>query len=141
MLHSNPDEDPDWIRYFDRAELHAEAAHCFRDLGDPELAVVHADASIDASETLYVRSLSFCRTVLATGHLLANELDEALRIAKGVVDTAAELRSFRVVSYLNDFRDRLGSHADERAVQEFVDYAEQKLPSKNTPGTRKLIVT
>lgn len=140
MLRSSPDEDPDWIRYFDRAELHAEAAHCFRDLGDPELAVVHAGASIEASETIYVRSLSFCRTVLATGHLLANELDEALRIAKGVVDTAAELRSFRVVSYLNDFRDRLGSHTGERAVQEFADYAEQKLPSKNAPETRKLIV-
>jgi hypothetical protein len=28
-----PEEDPDWIRYFDEAELAAEFGHCLRDLG------------------------------------------------------------------------------------------------------------
>ncbi|MEU9686168.1 hypothetical protein [Amycolatopsis japonica] len=137
---SDPDKDPDWIRYFDRAELHAEFAHCFRDLGDASRAVEHAAASIAASENVYVRSLSFCRTVLATGHLQAGELEEALRVAEGVVDTAAELKSFRVISYLDDFRGRLQLHGNESVVRSFTEYSETKIPSKNAPAAGKLIV-
>ncbi|MGH3754893.1 MAG: hypothetical protein ACRDRP_19785 [Pseudonocardiaceae bacterium] len=85
---SEPANDPVWIRYFDRAELHAEFAHCFRDLNKPELANHHAVASIRESSSVYVRSLSFCRTVLATSHLQNNDLEEALVIASGVVGTA-----------------------------------------------------
>ena len=49
---SEPTDDPDWIRYFDSAELHAEFAHCFRDLGKPQLAAEHAATSIRESKTL-----------------------------------------------------------------------------------------
>lgn len=106
---SNPADDPSWVWFFDAAELHAEFAHCFRDLGKADQAHLHASTSIAESKDVFVRSLSFCRSVLATSHLLANDLDQALEVATGVIDTAAHLNSYRVVSYLNEFRQQLVS--------------------------------
>ncbi|MEV6234919.1 hypothetical protein AB0L88_44340 [Saccharopolyspora shandongensis] len=128
----NPENDPDWIRYFDQAELHAEFAHCFRDLNKPELATHHAATSIQESESLYVRSLSFCRTVLATSYLQSNELEKAVETAREVVDVVAQLKSFRVVSYLDDFRKRLRTQPDGAIVSSFEDYVNTRIP--RTPG-------
>jgi len=136
----NRANDPGWIHYFDAAELHAEFAHCFRDVGNAELANHHATASIEASESTYVRSLSFCRTVLATSHLQGGDLEESLRIARSVVETAASLKSFRVISYLDDFRLRLGAHADDPLVKEFLDFSQAHLPSENAPVSGRLVV-
>ncbi len=138
---SEPANDPVWIRYFDCAELHAEFAHCFRDLNKPELANHHAVASIRESSNLYVRSLSFCRTVLATSHLQNNDLEEALVIASGVVDTAATLQSSRVLSYIADLRARLAAVcANDPIVREFNEYADAQLSLKRAPMPRRLIV-
>jgi len=123
---SNPDDDPDWIKYFDLAELNAEFAHCFRDLDKPELATEHAAKSIEVSESLYVRSLSFCRTVLATSYLQANEVEQAVTIARQVVDTAAGLKSYRVDAYLDEFRGRLRKFADLPAVKSFEGHLSER---------------
>lgn len=119
---STPEEDPEWIRYFDRAELNAEFAHCFRDLDKPELATQHAATSIEVSSSLYVRSLSFCRTVLATSYLQANEIEQAIATARQVVDTASGLKSYRVNSYLDEFRNRLRHHSDSPLIADFESY-------------------
>jgi hypothetical protein len=136
---SNPEDDPEWIRYFDLAELNAEFAHCFRDLDKPELATEHAAKSIEVSESLYVRSLSFCRTVLATSYLQANEVEQAVTVAREVVDTAAGLKSHRVKSYLDEFRQRLRQHSDSPVISEFESYAgpqEQGRVYGNQPAHR-----
>jgi tetratricopeptide (TPR) repeat protein len=130
---SNPEDDPDWVWFFDHAELHAEFAHCFRDLGNSEKAHEHAQASIDASKDVFVRSLSFCHSVLATSHLLANDLDEAVRVAMGVIDTASSLKSYRVISYLNDFRQQLKGCSQSTALVCFEDYFSEKLTSESSP--------
>lgn len=140
MEQSEPQNDPPWIAYFDRAELHAEFAHCFRDIGKPERANSHATASIAESDSVYVRSLSFCRTVLATAYLQSGELDEALAVGKGVVDTAGHLRSYRVLSYIEEFRGKLTSHAEEPRVWEFEDYLREQIPLMWSPSTRRLNV-
>ncbi|MGW0891786.1 hypothetical protein [Saccharopolyspora sp. NPDC002578] len=124
---SNPEDDPDWIRYFDLAELNAEFAHCFRDLDKPDLATEHAAKSIESSESLYVRSLSFCRTVLATSYLQSNEVEQAVMVARQVVDIAAGLKSYRVYSYLDEFRDRLRRSTAVSAITEFEEYAGNQL--------------
>jgi hypothetical protein len=136
----NPENDPEWIRYFDAAELHAEFAHCFRDLGNAELANHHAAASIRESKARFVRSLSFCRTVLATSHVLAGELDQALEVARSVVETAAQLKSYRVLSYLDNFGTRLSLHVRDPLVREFFDFARGLIPLENLPSSGKLIV-
>ncbi|TVT48874.1 hypothetical protein FNH05_17375 [Amycolatopsis rhizosphaerae] len=136
----NPENDPEWIRYFDTAELHAEFAHCFRDLGNSQLANHHAATSIREAGATYVRSLSFVRTVLATSHLQDGNLDEALHVAKSVAETAAQLKSFRVVSYLDDFRARIAGFSKDPLVKEFLEFVDLNLPSKSAPVSRSLLV-
>ncbi|KAA9165033.1 hypothetical protein FPZ12_006905 [Amycolatopsis acidicola] len=136
----NPENDPEWIRYFDAAELHAEFAHCFRDLGNAELANHHAAASIRESESNYVRSLSFVRTVLATSHLQDGNLEEALYVARSVVETAANLKSLRVVAYVDDFKSRLGAFAGDPLVREFLEFFRTHLPSEDAPVSRSLLI-
>ncbi|WP_216210574.1 hypothetical protein [Amycolatopsis aidingensis] len=136
---SQPANDPDWIWFFDPAELHAEFAHCFRDLGNASLANQHAASSIAESKDVFVRSLSFCRSVLATSHLLADDLDSALAIASDVVDTAAHLKSYRVVSYLNEFRQRL-SGFESAATRSFDDYFASKMGSEGSPLARSIVI-
>jgi tetratricopeptide (TPR) repeat protein len=136
----NPEDDPEWIRYFDAAELHAEFAHSFRDLGNAELANHHAAASIRDAGSTYVRSLSFVRTVLATSHLQDGNLDEALYIARSVVETAAGLKSLRVISYLDDFRSRLAMFSSAPLVREFLEFVQIHLPSEDAPVSGRLLV-
>jgi tetratricopeptide (TPR) repeat protein len=132
LARRNPASEPAWLRYFDDAELHAEIAHCYRDLGYPAKACRHAQLSIESSEDLYVRSLSFCRIVLATGHLLDGELDQAIAIATGVVDTTADqLRSNRVLAYIGDFQQRLTPYQGAKPVRDFKDYLTERL-SRNS---------
>jgi len=137
----DPINEPAWLHYFDDAELHAEIAHCYRDLGFPEKACRHAELSIQSSESLYVRSLSFCRTVLATGHLLKGELDQATDVATAVVDTAVDqLRSHRVLAYLNDFRERLTLYPDARLTRDFEEYITLRLSRASSPPTTRTSV-
>jgi len=134
-----PDDDPDWIWFFDRAELEAEFAHCFRDLGHADLAKHHASAAIAHHGDEFVRSTSFCRSVLAASHILANEPDEALTIANDVVDIATQLQSSRVLSYLTDIRNRL-SGFDTRGAAEFNDKLTEVLRLERSPVTGNIIV-
>ena len=127
------EDDPDWIRFFDAAELHAEFAHCFRDLGHAEQAGHHAELSIRESDPMYVRSLSFCRTVLATAHLQRRDLEQALSVARGVVDTATQLKSHRIATYLDDFRSRLSGLDGAPEVAEFTLYVDDRLPLLEAP--------
>jgi hypothetical protein len=139
---ANPaDDDPEWIRYFDSAELHAEFAHCFRDLGQGDLAGQHAEISLREAGSVYVRSTSFVRTVLSTAHLLDGNVEKALHEARAVFDIAGQLKSMRVRAYLDEFRKRLTtSHPNDAAVRAFLEFAQEKLPSEDAPLTNRLVV-
>src|SRR5262249_49959184 len=53
---SRQESDPDWITYFDDAEMSAELAHCFRDIGRGADAVSHASNALNAAEGVSTRS-------------------------------------------------------------------------------------
>jgi hypothetical protein len=136
----NRDNDPDWIRYFDFAELQAEFAHCYRDLGNAELASQHAEVSLREAGSIYVRSTSFVRAVLCTAHLLRGDIEQAIHEARTVVDIAGQLKSYRVVSYLDTFRTRLDVHASNPLVKEFLEFTAHIAQSEHAPVTKRLIV-
>lgn len=77
-----PDDDPAWLKYFDEAELAAEFAHSYRDLGLHDKAVKYAQIAIDNHDPMYARSILFCRTVLAAGYLGKGEIEQALVLAR-----------------------------------------------------------
>lgn len=129
------DDDPDWIRYFDESELHAEYAHCYRDLGQGRQAMKYATASLSEVDGLYVRSALFVRTVYATAQLHEREVEEAVSVASDVADAVAHLNSHRLVCYVKDFHQRLrSSGADPQTVRSFSDRAYRALGSKGFPA-------
>jgi ATP/maltotriose-dependent transcriptional regulator MalT len=117
----NSDDEPEWITYFDEAELAAEAAHCFRDVNSARQAVAHAENAMSGS---HVRSDFFATMVLADAHLRAGDADEACRVALDALDLGEQLKSARCVSYLSEFRQHLAhTAADSATVRDFEEQA------------------
>ncbi len=119
-----PEEDPDWIRYFDESELYAEMSHCLRDLGRPGDASQHASSSLVAvDDATFMRSDFFVMMVLGDAHLAAGEVEQACRIVLNALQAGEQIRSARCVGYLREFRQHLGSVGKSRAIAEFEEQA------------------
>ncbi|WFB11569.1 hypothetical protein LRS74_10270 [Streptomyces sp. LX-29] len=116
----NSGDEPEWITYFDEAELAAEAAHCFRDVNSARRAVAHAENAMSGH---HVRSDFFATMVLADAHLRAGEPAEACRVALDALDLGEQLRSARCVSYLAEFRQHLATVGGTPATKDFYDQA------------------
>lgn len=111
--------DPRWLSYVDDAEILGEAAHCFRDLGQSDLAVDYAQAALDSTAPEYARTLVFCRLVLAAGQLRGGEQEQALSTAISAIDDAENLHSVRVAQYLREFRLSVGDSANNALILDF----------------------
>ncbi|WP_311765253.1 hypothetical protein [Streptomyces zingiberis] len=116
----NHGDEPEWISYFDQAELAAEAAHCFRDVNSARQAVAHAENAMSGS---HVRSDFFATMVLADAHLRAGEPEEACQVALEALDLGEQLKSGRCVSYLAEFRTHLAELGNMAAVRELNEQA------------------
>ena len=117
-----PGRDPEFISYFTEAELTAEIAHCFRDLGDARRASDHA-ALAAPSDGQYARSDFFAMMVLA--HAIADQGDpgHASDAALGALRLGESLTSARCVSYVREFRRRLDRFGGHTAVRGFREQA------------------
>jgi transcriptional regulator with XRE-family HTH domain len=119
-----PDNDPEWIQYFTEAELSAELGHCLRDLGRATQAAQYASASVAAVNAVaFHRSDFFATMVLADANLAAGEVEKACGAAIEALTAGEQIRSARCINYLREFRQRLGSYVDSRAVIEFNEQA------------------
>jgi len=119
-------DDPEWIQYFDEAELSAEIGHCFRDLGRP------VDAAEDATQCLAMinaatspRSKFFAYMVLADAYLNAGEAEQAYRTVMKALSIGEQLRSARCVNYIREFRELLTSVGTHASRSEFEEHARQ----------------
>lgn len=101
-----PEEEPDWLAYFDEAYLAAKFSHCFRDLGQGERAVGQARRSLEM-DGRFVRGRMFNLSLLAAGLLQCGELEEACTAAGDALALASDLQSVRTRSYAADLRRRL----------------------------------
>src|SRR5690606_17537464 len=86
FVRSRPEEDPEWIGYFDACEFTDELAHCHRDLGRADAARTHAEECLRLSTgDDYARSRSFSHMVRVAAVLAQNELDEAATLGTAVL--------------------------------------------------------
>lgn len=116
----HPEEEPEWARHVDEAQLADEHAHSFRDLEDHQKAREFAERSLALRDKEYARSMLFCRTVLATALLGLGELDKACALEAEATELAGGLRSARAVDYVRDFSLRLAPYKDAPAVRDFT---------------------
>jgi transcriptional regulator with XRE-family HTH domain len=117
-----PGRDPDFISYFTEAELAAEIAHCFRDLGDARRASHHA-ALATPSDGQYARSDFFAMMVLADAIADQDDPDQACHAALDALRLGESLTSARCVSYVREFRRRLDRFSGHPAVRDFREQA------------------
>ncbi|MFJ3864338.1 hypothetical protein [Streptomyces nigra] len=118
----NSEDEPEWISYFDEAELAAEAAHCFRDVNRARQAVAHAENAMSGS---HVRSDFFATMVLADAHLRAGDVEEACRVALDAMDLGEQLKSARCISYLAEFRQNLTAAGPTAAARDLAEEARE----------------
>lgn len=116
-----PDNDPEWIRYFDDAELAAEFGHCLRDLGRSAAAAQYAAQSVGSA--CGARSDFFATLVLADAHLRNGNADLACHVALGALQLGQQIKSARCVSYLREFRADLQPAVGTSAVRDFEEQA------------------
>lgn len=121
-----PGDDPEWISYFDDAELSAEFGHCFRDIGRAPDAVTYAQCALSGASA---RSDFFVTMVLASGHLgnggKSVAIEEACRVAQTALDLGTQLKSGRCAEYMRQFRRQLAPFAKTAPVRALNEYAEQ----------------
>lgn len=102
------DPDPDWIAYFDAAELagvtggrYLELAHHDnRFAGD---ALDHIRQAVALRQRSSMRSLALDQVGLAYAHLISGDLDEAVTVGNAAADTAGQVQSDRVRLQLREF--------------------------------------
>lgn len=118
----NNEDEPEWISYFDEAELAAETAHCFRDVNRARRAVSHAENAMSGS---HVRSDFFATMVLADAHLRAGDVEEACRVALDALDLGEQLKSVRCISYLAEFRRNLDLTGRSTVARDLAEQARE----------------
>ncbi|GAA3766557.1 hypothetical protein [Salinactinospora qingdaonensis] len=123
-------EEPEWLDYFDEAEVHDEFAHCFHDLGRARTAADHAHRATTLTRQEYRRSRTFAGLILASSHLIGEpwkqDVERACALAEKALNDAGTLRSARVHAYVRQFNERLTPYTKTTAVQEFRSQALSK---------------
>lgn len=119
----NPDEGPDFLSYFDDAELAAEFGHCNRDLGRAVDASTYATQSLGVANGEYLRSDFFATMVLADAYLDQGEAEQACEVALRALSIGEQLKSARCGAYVKEFRQRLDKLGDNATARDFKERA------------------
>jgi hypothetical protein len=120
---TSSDDEPDWIGYFDQAELQDELAHCFTALRAPRDAEYHANLALGQAPDLHPRSRTFCRISLATSFLDADDVPRACETAGEALAAAGRIKSARIRNYVRVFDRRLDDFGRQRSITEFRERA------------------
>lgn len=118
-----PGRDPEFISYFTEAELAAEVAHCFRDLGDARRAAQHAALAVP-SDGEYARSDFFVTVVRAEALADLGDAEQACSVALNALRIGEPLTSARCVTYVREFRQRLDRFGGDPMVRDFAEQAD-----------------
>jgi hypothetical protein len=124
--HVAPADEPEWARFIDAAYLFGEAAHCFRDLGQPDQIDRFAgESAAEAKRQGRARRGTLSQAALSIAHLERGEVDQAAATGLQVIQLATTVDSSRCLETIRDLRRRLNAYTDVPAVQEFNHKAAQ----------------
>ncbi|MEV6025143.1 hypothetical protein [Streptomyces sp. NPDC052036] len=137
--------EPDWIRFFSEAELHAENSHSFRDLAyvagrSPSyasLAQPLMQKAVDgfAADSEHQRSYALNLIGMSTVHLLQREPEQSAVLARQAMDVARKVRSERVNTRIRKTVDTaVRDFGDLAEVVELTDHLATHLPETAEAG-------
>ncbi|WP_406299327.1 hypothetical protein OG948_29260 [Embleya sp. NBC_00888] len=121
---SRPDEDPDWVAFFDSADLHGMQALVYRTLAevDPTAAgraQEHAERALELRARGHERSKTFDLISLASACLLDGQPDRGAHQARLAVHAAGEVSSKRTWDRLEVLRRLTDRYRDVPEVRVF----------------------
>ena len=122
----NPDNEPDWMRFYDRGELLAQYGRVYRDLARKEGSDRYGEAAtrtvteaIDTLGSQNVRSSVLSGVSLCSSLFLADEPDEAVTVGARVIEQARQLSSPRILDRIHNLRRDLKRHERLSTVADF----------------------
>jgi hypothetical protein len=136
---SRPAEDPDWISFFNEAELNAENAHSYRDLAyvagrSPTYAslahpVMRRAVELFSQDEVHQRAYALNLVGMATVHLLEREPEAAADMTVRAVEVARRVRSERVNTRIRKTADTaLRDFGEVPAVVQLMERLASTLP-------------
>ena len=125
---SVPGDEPEWIRYFDRAYLSDEIAHCLHDLGRPTSARSEAEVALNGVSASRVRRLGIDATLLASTWLRSGEVEQACAVAREAVGYTARTSSGRCRARLAVLLGELSMHRTSHCVAGLTQFVREVLP-------------
>jgi hypothetical protein len=135
----SPECEPDWIRFFTRAELCGENAHSYRDLAyvagrSPTYATLAEPAMQEsvrlfAPDGVHQRSYALVLIGLATVHLLKKEPEQSAALTLKAHDMAKKVRSERVNTRIRKTVDAVTrTYGDIPAVADLAEQLASQVP-------------
>jgi tetratricopeptide (TPR) repeat protein len=111
--------EPDWIYYFDEAELAAQAGACWADLRQPDRARPLLDEALDNLASQYVRDRTIYHARSAQTHLHSGNLDLACHDLTAAAELVRQTGSVRSIATIREARRAMSAYAREPIVREF----------------------
>ncbi len=128
VLADAPQETPSpWVSHFDEASLAAEAARCFRQLGQLGTAQHHAEQVVALRPRERARSRAFAQLMLIYILIARGQPEEACAAAYEVLDTTRALGSYLVVQQLEELDQLLAPYRRNPDVATFLDHLREEL--------------
>lgn len=122
------EDEPEWARFIDGPYLFGEAAHCFRDLGQPAEVERFATESADGARRQgRARRGALSHAALAVGELERRNVEAAAVSSLAAVELAAQVNSSRCRETVRDLHRRLQPYAMVDEVAHFNAQAEELL--------------
>lgn len=110
--------EPDWIYFFDQAELDAQAAACWVDLRQPTKARPLIDNALHTMNPQYVRDRTIYHVRSAETHLHADDLELACDDLHLAADLAGRTGSVRSVHTIRAARETMSRYDREPRVRQ-----------------------
>ena len=114
--------EPDWLYYFDEAELTAQAGACWVDLYQPARARPLIDDALRNINPKYVRDRAIYHARSAKAYLQDNELELACHELRTAVDLAYRSGSVRSLETVRTVRFGMSPHGHDAPVRELDDH-------------------
>jgi hypothetical protein len=112
--------EPAWAKFIDAPYLFGEAAHCFRDLGQPaEIERFAEESAAGARRQGRARRGALSEAALSIADLDRADVESAGARATRVVELAASVNSSRAIETVRDLQRRLKPHERIPEVERF----------------------
>jgi transcriptional regulator with XRE-family HTH domain/tetratricopeptide (TPR) repeat protein len=105
LARANPDETPDWARFYNQTDMYAMIGTVHNELALAEpchatIAIPALSQAMARYDHLMGRSQAFCLTTLATSHLRQGDVAQGIQVGQQALMAASVVKSTRVTDRL-----------------------------------------